>query len=187
MSFRARIAVAAAAAVALAVVLASALVYVVVREPAPGAGRRGARARAQRRSRTPLRVIPDTRRRGVPRAAPGVRRGGRLRPARRSRTGHAPCRRSQDVDAAGDDRRARRRGERGERRSGRDRRRRARTSACSRSPYGPDAAVQVARPLTEVDDVARRIGVLLLVIARGGIGVAAVLGPARRARGARLR
>jgi two-component system, OmpR family, sensor histidine kinase MprB len=43
-------------------------------------------------------------------------------------------------------------------------------------PYGPGSAWQVARPLTEVDESLRRLGVLLLLIALGGIAVAAVLG-----------
>ena len=42
--------------------------------------------------------------------------------------------------------------------------------------YGPDAAVQVARPLTEVDESLRRIGLVLLLIAAGGIVTAAGLG-----------
>jgi two-component system, OmpR family, sensor histidine kinase MprB len=42
--------------------------------------------------------------------------------------------------------------------------------------YGPGSAVQVARPLTEVDDSLRGLGVMLLLIAAGGIAVAAVLG-----------
>jgi two-component system, OmpR family, sensor histidine kinase MprB len=42
--------------------------------------------------------------------------------------------------------------------------------------YGPDAAVQVARPLTEVDYSLRRIGLVLLLIAAGGVVIAAGLG-----------
>lgn len=42
--------------------------------------------------------------------------------------------------------------------------------------YGPDSAVLVARPLTEVDESLRRIGLVLLLIAAGGIIVAAGLG-----------
>jgi two-component system sensor histidine kinase MprB len=42
--------------------------------------------------------------------------------------------------------------------------------------YGPGAAVQVARPLTEVDEALDRLGILLLLTAVGGIGLAAVLG-----------
>ena len=43
-------------------------------------------------------------------------------------------------------------------------------------PYGPGTAVQVARPLTEVDDSLQRLGVILLLIALGGIAAAAGLG-----------
>ncbi len=43
-------------------------------------------------------------------------------------------------------------------------------------PYGPGAAVQVARPLTEVDKSLDRIGLFLLLIAAGGVVIAAGLG-----------
>jgi two-component system sensor histidine kinase MprB len=43
-------------------------------------------------------------------------------------------------------------------------------------PYGPGAAVQVARPLTEVDQSLERIGLVLLLIAAGGVVIAAGLG-----------
>ena len=42
--------------------------------------------------------------------------------------------------------------------------------------YGPGAAVQVARPLNEVDQSLRRIGLFLLLIAAGGVVTAAGLG-----------
>jgi two-component system sensor histidine kinase MprB len=42
--------------------------------------------------------------------------------------------------------------------------------------YGPGAAMQVARPLSEVNQSLEQLGVLLLLIAAGGIGLAAVLG-----------
>lgn len=42
--------------------------------------------------------------------------------------------------------------------------------------YGPGAAVQVARPLTEVDRSLERIGLVLIVIAAGGVVIAALLG-----------
>ncbi len=42
--------------------------------------------------------------------------------------------------------------------------------------YGPDSAVQVARPLTEVDASLERIRLVLLLIAAGGIVIAAGLG-----------
>src|SRR5262249_820456 len=43
-------------------------------------------------------------------------------------------------------------------------------------PYGPGAAVQVARPLTEVDQSLHRIGLFLVLIAVGGVFIAAGLG-----------
>jgi two-component system sensor histidine kinase MprB len=42
--------------------------------------------------------------------------------------------------------------------------------------YGPGAAVQVARPLTEVDTSLDRIGLFLVLVAAGGILLAAALG-----------
>ena len=42
--------------------------------------------------------------------------------------------------------------------------------------YGPGAAVQVARPLNEVDESLRRIGLFLLLITAGGVVIAAGLG-----------
>jgi two-component system sensor histidine kinase MprB len=44
------------------------------------------------------------------------------------------------------------------------------------APLAPGFAVQVARPLTEVDDTLARIRTLLILIAAGGIGLAAALG-----------
>jgi two-component system, OmpR family, sensor histidine kinase MprB len=43
-------------------------------------------------------------------------------------------------------------------------------------PYSPGYAVQVARPLTEVDTTLRHLGLLLLLIAGAGIAFAAALG-----------
>jgi two-component system sensor histidine kinase MprB len=43
-------------------------------------------------------------------------------------------------------------------------------------PYGPGVALQVARPLNEVDDALARIRIVLLLVAAGGIGLAAALG-----------
>jgi two-component system sensor histidine kinase MprB len=42
--------------------------------------------------------------------------------------------------------------------------------------YGPDAAVQVARPLTEVEQSLHRLGLFLILVALGGILAAGVLG-----------
>jgi two-component system sensor histidine kinase MprB len=43
-------------------------------------------------------------------------------------------------------------------------------------PWGPGYAVQVARPLTEVNDALDRIKVILFVIALAGVGIAAAFG-----------
>src|SRR5262249_15964081 len=43
-------------------------------------------------------------------------------------------------------------------------------------PYGPGVAIQVARPLNEVDQSLARIGLFLILIAAGGIVIAAGLG-----------
>ena len=42
--------------------------------------------------------------------------------------------------------------------------------------YGPNAAVQIARPLTEVEKSLNRIGLFLILVALGGVVIAAVLG-----------
>jgi len=42
--------------------------------------------------------------------------------------------------------------------------------------YGPDSAIQVARPLSEVDQSLHRIGLFLVLIAAGGVVIAAGLG-----------
>ena len=46
---------------------------------------------------------------------------------------------------------------------------------------GDGLAVQVARPLDEVDHTLHRLGLYLLISALGGVGLAGALGPARRA------
>ena len=43
-------------------------------------------------------------------------------------------------------------------------------------PYAPGYAIQVARPLTEVDHTLDRIRLFLIIIAAGGIAIAAALG-----------
>ena len=43
-------------------------------------------------------------------------------------------------------------------------------------PAGNGYAIQVARPLTEVDDTLDRTRTLLILVALGGIGLAAALG-----------
>jgi two-component system, OmpR family, sensor histidine kinase MprB len=43
-------------------------------------------------------------------------------------------------------------------------------------PFAPGIALQVARPLSEVDDVLRRLRLIILLIAFGGVAIAAALG-----------
>jgi two-component system sensor histidine kinase MprB len=42
--------------------------------------------------------------------------------------------------------------------------------------FGPDIALQVARPLNEMDEVLRRLRLIILLVALGGVGIAAALG-----------
>jgi two-component system, OmpR family, sensor histidine kinase MprB len=43
-------------------------------------------------------------------------------------------------------------------------------------PFSPGIALQVARPLTEMDDVLDRLGLIILLVALGGVAIAAGLG-----------
>jgi two-component system sensor histidine kinase MprB len=174
VSFRARIAIASAAAVALAVVLASGLVYVV--------------ARGQLRA--PIDDALERRGADILQHQLGVFEGPSgqqflaVRPEFGEARGYVQLVRSdgsivapplQDLKLpAGDDVLAVARNE-GER-----------FWADTHVPgmhlrvftfnYGPDSAVQVARPLTEVDQSLGRIGIFLLLIAVSGVAIAALLG-----------
>jgi two-component system sensor histidine kinase MprB len=174
MTFRARIAVSAAAAVALTVVAASILLYVVAREQLRAPVDETLEARAAEISRHPLRIIetpqgetflallPEF---GEARAYTQVVQndGSTLVPPRQDvelpvdedvlavASGESAAF-WRDVDVDG-------------------RHIRVFTFA-----YAPGAAVQVARPLTEVDQSLERIGLFLLLIAAGGIVIAAGLG-----------
>ena len=159
MSFRARIAISAAAAVALTVVAASILLYLVAREQLRGARRRGARSTrrgdlASSRSgilpgqggKTYLAVRPEF---GEARGyVQLVRTDGTVLVPPRQRiklpvdddvlavAGQRGAAFWTDVDVDGEHMRV------------------------FTFAYGPDAAVQVARPLTEVDESLRRIGLV---------------------------
>ena len=174
MTFRARIAVSAAAAVALTVVVASILLYLVAREQLRAPVDETLGARAAEISRQPLGVIqtrqgesflalrPEF---GEARGYTQVVRvnGSTLVPPRQDvelpvdddvlavarGTGDAFWR---DVDVNGQHIRV------------------------FTFNYGPGAAVQVARPLNEVDQSLDRIGLFLLLIAAGGVVIAAGLG-----------
>ena len=174
MTFRTRIAVSAAAAVALAVVVASILLYLVAREQLRAPVDEVLEARAAEISVQQLGILPGQG--GVSYLAVRPEFGearGYVQLVRSDGSVLAPPR--QDLRIPVDDDVLAVAGQRG--------------AAFWRNidvdgthlrvftfAYGPDAAVQVARPLTEVDESLRRIGLVLLLIAAGGIVIAAGLG-----------
>jgi two-component system sensor histidine kinase MprB len=176
VSFRARIAVGSAAAVALSIVVASVLVYVIARQQLRAPVDAALRDRAFEIQVEPLRLVttPDgTQYLGL-RPEFGEARGyvqlvrangDVLIPALQSV--HLPV--DKDVLAvAGDDDAA----------FWQDVTvdgTRLRVFTFSYGP-GPGAAVQVARPLTEVDQSLNRIGIYLILVALGGIVIAGGLG-----------
>jgi two-component system sensor histidine kinase MprB len=174
MTFRGRIAVSAAAAVALTVVAASLLLYFVAREQLRAPVDEALENRAAEISLQPLGVIPGSG--GQPYLAVRPEFGearGYVQLVRTDGTVLVPPR--QDVKLPVDEGVLAVAG-------GRDaafwedvtvdgEHIRVFTFA-----YGPDAAVQVARPLNEVDASLDRIGLFLLLIAAGGVIIAAGLG-----------
>jgi two-component system sensor histidine kinase MprB len=172
MSFRARLAIGAAAAVALAVVLASAVVYIVVRNQLRGTVDAALRDRAAEISHSPLRAIQEGDRAVLDAhelgGAPGYiqvvqTNGATIRPP--NETIELPV--SDHVLAVANG-----------------------TGGAFFSdthvadvhlrvftlPGNSGFAVQIARPLTEVDHSLGRIRFYLLLITLGGIAVAATLG-----------
>ena len=174
MSFRARIAVGSAAAVALSIVAASILVYVIARDQLRAPVDAALRDRAAEISVQPIQIIqtPDGTRYLALRPEFGEARGyvqlvqangDVIVPARQDV--RVPV--DEDVLGVAD---------------GRDAaywkdvtvdgtHLRVFTFA-----YGPNAAVQVSRPLTEVEQSLNRIGIYLILVALGGIVIAAGLG-----------
>jgi two-component system sensor histidine kinase MprB len=174
MTFKTRIAISAAAAVALTVVTASVLLYVVAREQLRAPVDDALETRAADISRQPLQVIRTIQ--GESFLAPQPEFGearGYTQLVRADGSTLVPPR--QDVKLPVDDR--------------------VRAVAVGQSAafwddvnvdgkhirvftfaYGPGAAVQVARPLTEVDQSLDRIGLFLLLIAAAGVVIAAGLG-----------
>ena len=174
MSFRARIAVGSAAAVAMSIVAASVLVYLIAREQLRAPVDEALETRAAQISAQPLGVIPG--------------QGGQSYLALRPEFGEArgyvqlvktdgsvlvPPR--QEVKLPVDDHVLAVAGEQGaafwDDVTVDGAHVRVFTFA-----YGPDSAVQVARPLTEVEKSLNRIGLFLIVVALGGIVIAALLG-----------
>jgi len=174
MTFRTRIAISAAAAVALTVVAASVLLYLVAREQLRAPVDEALEARAAEISVQPLGILPGQGGKTYLAVRPefGEARGY-VQLVRTDGTVLAPPRQRITLPVDDD----------------------VMAVAGQRDPafwtevdldgehirvftfaYGPDAAVQVARPLTEVDESLRRIGLVLLLIAAGGIVIAAGLG-----------
>ena len=167
MSFRARLALVAAAAVALAVVLASVATYVVVRDKLRDTVDEALRERAVEISDRPLEAIfrgPGPRfgeAGGYPQlvrsdgetflppsaSAPLPVNEGVLEVAKGSRKGFF-----QDADVSGTHLRV------------------------LTFPVAEDHALQIARPLTEVEKTLDRVRLYLILIALGGIAVAAAMG-----------
>lgn len=174
MTFRTRIAVSAAAAVALTVVAASILLYLVARDQLRALVDEALESRAAQISVQPLGVLPGQGGQSYLAVRPefGEARGY-VQLVRADGSVLVPPR--QEIELPVDDHVLAVAGEEG--------------AAFWREvtvegehlrvftfAYGPDAAVQVARPLTEVDESLRRIGLVLLLIAAGGIVIAAGLG-----------
>ncbi|OFW53069.1 MAG: hypothetical protein A2146_03425 [Actinobacteria bacterium RBG_16_67_10] len=174
MSFRARIAVSAAAAVALTVIFASVLVYLVARQQLRAPVDEALATRAADISRQPLGVFET----------PGGDTVLAVRPEFGEARGYVQLVRSDEsvlvplrqdirlpVDAdvlavAGNESAA----------YWKDLEVDGIHLRVFTFAFGPDAAVQVARPLTEVDKSLEQIGLFLLLIAASGVAVAAVLG-----------
>ncbi|HYI75891.1 MAG TPA: ATP-binding protein [Gaiellaceae bacterium] len=174
MSFRTRIAVSAAAAVALTVVAASVLLYLVAREQLRAPVDEALEARAAEIEVQQLGILPGQ---GGPSYLAVRPEFGEARAyvqlVRTDGSVLVPPR--QEIELPVDDRVLAVAGERGA----------AYWTNLTVDgihlrmftfAYGPDAAVQVARPLTEVDESLSRIGLVLLLIAAGGVVIAAGLG-----------
>jgi two-component system sensor histidine kinase MprB len=176
MTFRARIAIAAATAVALAVVLASVLVFFVVRGELRGRIDTTLEDRAAQILREPLREVQAESGRSFLGIRPGfgepntfvqlVKADGTTLGAPYEKV-HLPAE-ERAVGLATD-------GEPG------DHYFTDLTVAGTRVrvltfAYGPGYALQVARPLTEVDDALEQIRLYLLLVALGGVGLAAAFG-----------
>lgn len=175
MSFRARIAVASAVAVALAVVVASALVYVIAREELRAPVDDALERRAAEIAARPLGIATTVDGRSYLAVRPEfgeargyvqlVRADGSVLVPPRQRT-QLPVDDAVLALARG--------GVEGA--SWRDVHVDGTHLRVLAFAYGPDAAVQVARPLSEVDASLEQLGVFLLLIAASGVGIAALLG-----------
>jgi two-component system, OmpR family, sensor histidine kinase MprB len=169
MSFRARLALVAAAAVALAVLTASFVIYFVVRNQLRGTVDDSLQTTAAQLRGTPFHDFEHF---GTP---PGELGGATGYPQGVDANGKVYLPRGATVALpVNDNVKAVARGERGAYFS--DARVRGTHLRMLTFAFGPGGAVQVARSLTEVDHSLGRIKNLLILIAGGGIAIAAALG-----------
>lgn len=170
MSFRTRLALAAAVAVALAVVLSSVVGYVVVRSQLRAEVDTSLQKRAEQISHLP----PDLVGRALLGPGPGLgaAEGYPQVVQPDGRTDRPP---DANIPLPVDDRVLEvTRGDRGTFLT--DARVQGTHLRVITFPYPPDYAVQVARPLTEVDNTLGRLRTFLILISLAGIGLAAALG-----------
>jgi len=173
VSFRARLAIAAAAAVALAVVLASAAVYLVVRNQLRGTVDNALRDRAVEIQHAPLHAIQSGDDTFI---EPGPALGGAqgyFQVVSASGETIRPPNETVELPVDGDVRAVAAGGRDAFLSDGRVSDVHVRMITV---PYAQGFAVQIARPLTEVDHSLSRIRTYLLVIAAIGIALAAALG-----------
>jgi two-component system sensor histidine kinase MprB len=174
MTFKARIAISAAAAVALTVVGASILLYLIAREQLRAPVDEALEARAAQISLQPLGVLPGQGGKEYLAIRPefGEARGY-VQLVKTDGTVLVPPRQELEIPV-GDDVLAVA-GERGAA-FWKDVTVDGTNLRVFTFTYGPGAAVQVARPLTEVETSLDRIGLYLILVALGGVVVAALLG-----------
>jgi two-component system sensor histidine kinase MprB len=174
MTFKARIAVSAAVAVALTVVAASVLLYLVAREQLRAPIDDALEARAAEIVRQPLGVIETRQGESFLAVRPefGEARGYTQLVRTDGSTLVPP---QQEVELPVDHAVLAVAGEEGAA-FWQDLRVDGKHIRVFTFAYGPDAAVQIARPLDEVDKSLERIGLFLLLIAAGGVVIAAGLG-----------
>ncbi len=170
MSFRARLALVAAAAVALAILTASFVIYFVVRNQLRATVDDSLQTTAGQLLTSPAHDfehfgIPAGELGGAKVYPQGVDANGKVYPTSPNAEVKLPV--NNDVTAVA-------RGERGAFFS--DAEVRGTHLRVLTFPYGPGGAVQIARSLTEVDHSLGRIKNLLILIAGGGIAIAAALG-----------
>lgn len=174
MTFRTRIALASAAAVALAVVVASALVYLIARDQLRAPIDDALERRAAEIAGGPLAEVTTPSGKSYLGIRPefGEARGY-VQLVKSDGSVLTPARQRLEIPVD-DDVRQVADGERGAHWS--DREVSGEHLRILTFVYGPGAAVQVARPLTEVDDSLERLGLFLLLVAAGGVAIAALLG-----------